>query len=727
MSFYDIFFEKIKHVKILKQERGSILVLSVILLPIMFAFLGFGYDLGNIYMHKSRLQNVADAAALAGARAYLDSQTTKNKDEVDGTVDRENGKLAANSTATYLEGRNTPDVYNVGDAQKSKNRDYSKHKAADKAADEYIYRNIVNLGSEVKSDRWSHYAINSDNADPKTFYRVGLYEEVPLYFLPIIKSVSKTQIVRAGAIAVVVPGDTSSGTTIDPQDKTFSIFDNLFTYSRIFDAGQHTENNIVNSGYDGNIVHTYGDGTGYDGDMFYDSTHTNNNGFSWHVYVNKNSGIVDSNIHDPYINTAFQTTEYMNNLLKWLDSEHIDYSGNTFDTLSLNHINKCNTSENQNKYQSEVFAPWCDGNGYQVYKGRTRGTPHIYKDYKCYAYDEDNNDFVYYLGHPVFYQKTNDGYMPFYNDGTGDKLITARIWSSSVNNAMNNVNGDNLEQHENDDKYRKPIVSNVFHIRSTKDNLDININGRINNKIGDTTYTDNTPVYIFIEDTVTNKIQLHLSNNVRPLIIIYNGSKNIELETANNCRATIYAPNATLPSMHPNGSYTGNIIAKNIVMQASGDKTTWIQDNFLEGKYGYTDTYAQQATQAIQERITRESAKLAAAKAKEQVMKEYAKILKISVEDMNDPNWYNLQSYENKKKLFNTWKTLYNNPKYEEFKDLLWPWNGFFDLEVQSGDTGSTSEELRLINFRTDYQDSNQENAVVDPFIFLSLDKPNAY
>ena len=75
MSFYHKVLEKIKDLKFLKQERGAILVLTALLLPIIFGCLGIGYDIGNLYMHKARLQNVADAAALAGGRAYLDSQT----------------------------------------------------------------------------------------------------------------------------------------------------------------------------------------------------------------------------------------------------------------------------------------------------------------------------------------------------------------------------------------------------------------------------------------------------------------------------------------------------------------------------------------------------------------------------------------------------------------------------------------------------------------------------
>ena len=51
----------------LKEERGAIFVLTALLLPIMFGCLGIAYDVGNVYIHKARLQNVTDAAALAVA------------------------------------------------------------------------------------------------------------------------------------------------------------------------------------------------------------------------------------------------------------------------------------------------------------------------------------------------------------------------------------------------------------------------------------------------------------------------------------------------------------------------------------------------------------------------------------------------------------------------------------------------------------------------------------
>ncbi|MBR0260635.1 MAG: pilus assembly protein [Selenomonadaceae bacterium] len=53
-------------------RRGQVLVFYALLIPLMFMFAGIGLDLGWYYLNVSRLQNAADAAALAGAQAFVD-------------------------------------------------------------------------------------------------------------------------------------------------------------------------------------------------------------------------------------------------------------------------------------------------------------------------------------------------------------------------------------------------------------------------------------------------------------------------------------------------------------------------------------------------------------------------------------------------------------------------------------------------------------------------------
>ena len=270
MTWQTKILEKLKKMNYLKQERGSILVLCVLLLPIMFGCLGFAYDFGNLYMHRARLQNVADAAALAGARAYLDNQADTTiadgaKDKIDGTVD---------STSTSGSGRLTEggvditgrDEYEYVPASNPASRRHgsSNHQVTDVAADAYIYKNIINLGNKVKSDKWSHYAINS--TDGKTFYRIGLSEEVPLYFLPIIKKIKSPQTVRVGAVVLVEPGTTTTSGGGSSTTTSKTILDNLFTVSDYLKVPNKLEKyehddvadtlDIARTTFDGDIVYT---------------------------------------------------------------------------------------------------------------------------------------------------------------------------------------------------------------------------------------------------------------------------------------------------------------------------------------------------------------------------------------------------------------------------------------------------------------------------------------
>lgn len=65
-----------------KGQSGAILVLTAFLLPFIILFTGLAVDVGNAYVHHSKLQNSVDAAALAGGAKYAEKQdeaATKNR------------------------------------------------------------------------------------------------------------------------------------------------------------------------------------------------------------------------------------------------------------------------------------------------------------------------------------------------------------------------------------------------------------------------------------------------------------------------------------------------------------------------------------------------------------------------------------------------------------------------------------------------------------------------
>lgn len=58
-----------------KAQKGAFLVFTALMIPIIFLCAGFALDLGNAWAYKSKLQNAADAAALAGASHFTNGDS----------------------------------------------------------------------------------------------------------------------------------------------------------------------------------------------------------------------------------------------------------------------------------------------------------------------------------------------------------------------------------------------------------------------------------------------------------------------------------------------------------------------------------------------------------------------------------------------------------------------------------------------------------------------------
>lgn len=74
----DKFFVRSSPPKKFHRQRGQIILLSALLIPLLFLFAGVGLDLGWYYLNTSRLQNAADAAVLAGAKELLNNLKSNN-------------------------------------------------------------------------------------------------------------------------------------------------------------------------------------------------------------------------------------------------------------------------------------------------------------------------------------------------------------------------------------------------------------------------------------------------------------------------------------------------------------------------------------------------------------------------------------------------------------------------------------------------------------------------
>ena len=183
-------------------ERGAVIALTAIALPFLLACIGLAIDLGNLYVHKSRLQNAADAAVLAGSREFAAK-----------------GETAA------------------------------EHPKADVMAEAYVKENAVkrNIPGAGIVSRYQAQA-----ADNVTYYRVALTEEVPLFFLRFIKT---TQSVSADAAAAIPM--TSLG---EPPEELFIFTRRLVGVNAVENPDTNKPGQLATT-FDGRIAFTDGSGS----------------------------------------------------------------------------------------------------------------------------------------------------------------------------------------------------------------------------------------------------------------------------------------------------------------------------------------------------------------------------------------------------------------------------------------------------------------------------------
>ena len=61
-------------------QRGQVIVLFAIILPLIISFAALVVNIGNLYMHHNRLQNVADATVLTYASNYVQTEDQINSE-----------------------------------------------------------------------------------------------------------------------------------------------------------------------------------------------------------------------------------------------------------------------------------------------------------------------------------------------------------------------------------------------------------------------------------------------------------------------------------------------------------------------------------------------------------------------------------------------------------------------------------------------------------------------
>ena len=769
MSFYGKVLEKINVINCIKKERGAIFVLTALLLPIMFGCLGIAYDVGTVYMHKARLQNVADAAALAGGRAYLQSQTkTNGKDSVDGTMDYRSKDIA---NCTYKGGRSMTVKYEYGKETTIDRGNTTQHPDADAAADTYIFNNIVNLGNTVYADKYSHFALNYGNATSKIFYRIGLFEKVPLHFLPVITN-KNVETVRAGSVVVVEPEKTT--TTIIPgtgeTQTVSSLFDKLFVVEKglemtgavVTNPDDPALGNIskITSTFEGEMVFTDSDWTQ---DAYWAQGHKGFYLFSGQEAQYKTDENISVAALESIPNTGTRVvhdnsiaiTSYIPGFEKKLSGIHFDLQKNLGD-FRISNLNSIFSQTQEPMYsvqstEGTIYFHNSNNNYYNCYETFVRFDTNNYyrlrkllnsvwwnnKEYDKFVNDEEGNKILihYENGQFSFIREV------IINHGTWSETSWAAISATKSESEKairySYQNNDSTVAFEieklNVDFTKGTLVpadqiknSSVLHWNCPDSSANLYLDAELKGSESD-------PLYIILGPTHGPKVNVTVSNE-RPIVFCYLGTEQLNLNIYTNnvtFKGMIYAPYCQT-DYNEKGNFIGNITTKLLRVQGPGD--THIQKNFVANDKDLNGVSDEAA--ASQEKRKKQATNYA-----KQQLASYG----ITEETWNDKNWFSKLTPEKRKQIQEAW----NSARFTLWKETGldmpdWPWSTggkttdpdrhHYSIGT-GGSTGeqvittTTPETLRLINYRTEFllKETMNDDDVVDPFIFETLRQPNSY
>lgn len=198
-------------------QKGVLLVFTALLLPVVFACAGLAVDLGNMYVHKSNLQNAVDSAALAGAAGYI----------------------AGGETA-------------------------EDHPGANIMSDEYLK---ANLGREYQNLIVKDF--QAQTVSGKTYYRVKVTQKSPVYFMTLLGLDPLTDVSADAVAQVGSAGSSSSGfgfkdlIVANHISDLGSIGSNYYYWWRDIFSPYLLRTYSVQATYDGNIVERGSDSPGY--------------------------------------------------------------------------------------------------------------------------------------------------------------------------------------------------------------------------------------------------------------------------------------------------------------------------------------------------------------------------------------------------------------------------------------------------------------------------------
>ena len=159
--------------KLHRCERGVVMVFFAILLPLLFGFMGLSLDAGLAYVEKGKVQDIADAAALAGA-AKLSADGHNNMYAIKAAVE----SFAEANGLKLKEGDLVEKAANAWDTKESV---ASGHQAV-------LAYGVVNVTRDGRNV-------------PRV--RVRITKRVPVVFLSMVEGIANNMVVSGKAAAEV--------------------------------------------------------------------------------------------------------------------------------------------------------------------------------------------------------------------------------------------------------------------------------------------------------------------------------------------------------------------------------------------------------------------------------------------------------------------------------------------------------------------------------------------
>ena len=149
------------------KQRGQVAILFALMMPIFILMLGVVLDLGWYYLNVSRLQNAADAAAIAGAKTIINSENFSSYKNVT-LVGKYPGKVSNEYRAN--------DIYELTAIENGNT-----------VANEYVAKNLSSNENNIINS-WTKSEVGTEEGlytkGDNLYYVVKLKEEIRHFFLP---------------------------------------------------------------------------------------------------------------------------------------------------------------------------------------------------------------------------------------------------------------------------------------------------------------------------------------------------------------------------------------------------------------------------------------------------------------------------------------------------------------------------------------------------------------